>query len=255
MMVRNGARTLGTCLDSMQRYCDTVYALEDRSQDGTRAILENHPLVSNIFSAPRFISGKDWFFSESLMLELLYRMSDFYLPDWVMVVDSDEILSPGVDLRGILARQPPEVVAVKARKRSVWNDPLHPLMVPLMGQAESIQGDTWRYFPGLKARGKQLHNCRLPEGIENRGRVVTIREILFHHDGWGTLQERIEKVDAYTAIDPTYELNEGVPYDKALLFGYKRAEVNRLIHDYHCRFQEHQSRNDRPSGPNNEPAP
>src|SRR5438270_12817863 len=102
MMVRNGEKVLQRSFDSMAVYCDEIYVLNDRSTDRTLEILRSHPAVTNIFSASAAVSQEDWFFSEAMNLNFLYRMADFCLPDWVIRLDHDEVFERGDELRGIL---------------------------------------------------------------------------------------------------------------------------------------------------------
>ena len=112
-------------------------------------------------------------------------------------------------------------------------------MVPLMSPARSLQGTIWRYYRDLTPGNKPIHNRRLPSGIENLGRVITMDNIVLHHDGWDTLSKRIDKVDQYTALDPECQYNFGVPYDRGLLFGYERNAIDNLIRDYRKKFEMH----------------
>ncbi|HEX7312908.1 MAG TPA: glycosyltransferase family 2 protein [Pyrinomonadaceae bacterium] len=240
MMVRNGENVLRRNLDSMAVYCDEIYALNDRSTDGTLDILRSHPAVTNIFSASAAVSQEDWFFSESMNLNLLYRMADFCLPDWIIRLDHDEVFERGDELRGLLASCGREVSGINVSRHSLWNDPDYPLMVPLMSPAKSLQGTIWRFYPGLESGKKRLHNRRLPCCIENLGKVQTMGDVKLYHDGWDTLAKRIEKVDQYTALDPGDEYNFGVSYDRGLLFGYERSAVDSLISDYRKKFEAYQ---------------
>jgi glycosyltransferase involved in cell wall biosynthesis len=236
MMVRNGERTLGATLDHMALYCDAVFVLDDRSTDETRRICEAHPIVRNVFSARNDVSCQPWFHPESLCLDFLYRMADFEQPDWVVQLDDDQTLEPAVEVRTVLASVPPEAAALRLPLASTWSDPAYPDLVPVMGSGRSMNGAVWRYFPGLKAGVQPLHNFRLPSNIGDFGTVEERRELMIVHRGWDTLAKRIERVDFYTALDPEFRYNHGVPYDRGLLFGFGRTEIPRLIESYRSRL-------------------
>jgi len=240
MMVRNGGARLRLTLESMSVFCDDIYILNDRSQDETGEILRSHPKVTNVFTADSFNSQADWHHPESMNLNFLYRMADFYAPDWVVLVDHDEIVEPADKIRDILASFDKSVSGLKVSRISVWNDLEYPLMVPLMSPARSLQGNIWRYYPGLTPGAKRLHNRRFPNEIDNLGRIATTDQITYYHYGWDTLRKRIDKVDQYTALDPRCEYNFGVPYDRGLLFGYERHAIDKLVEDYLTRYAEHQ---------------
>jgi glycosyltransferase involved in cell wall biosynthesis len=242
MMVRNGADRVTRTLDAMQGFCDEVYVIDDRSVDETHRALLQQPVVTNVFRVHPTISQQDWFFPESMGLNLLYRMADFSLPDWVIFLDDDQAVESPDELRTILAEVPASVAALLTPMVSSWADPDYPQLVPLMGRATTLQGHIWRYFPGLESGSKPLHNGRLPVNIERFGRIERLDSITFVHDGWNTLRSRIAKVDLYQTLDPDGKYNFGVPYDEGLLFGYKRGALKDLLREYRRRLVHHEAR-------------
>ena len=169
-MVRNGADRVTRALDGMQRFCDEVYAIDDRSVDETHQLLLQHPVVTNVFRVHPALSQQDWFFPESMGLNLLYRMADFSLPDWVIFLDDDQAIESPNELRTILAEVPSSVAALLTLLVSS-DDPDYPLLVPRRCRATSVQGHIWRYFPGLASGSKPVHNGQLPVNIERFGRI------------------------------------------------------------------------------------
>ncbi|WP_315822275.1 hypothetical protein [Paraflavitalea speifideaquila] len=81
-----------------------------------------------------------------------------------------------------------------------------------------------------------MHNPRFPANIEQYGESILSDDIRFIHRGWDTLGKRIQAVERYFRLDPTFEFNQGIPYDKGLLFGYKRNEIDRLINAYREKY-------------------
>jgi glycosyltransferase involved in cell wall biosynthesis len=239
MMVRNGAADLPGALEAMARYCDAICVIDDRSHDASGAILARHPAVSSLLTLKPSLSDAPWFFSEAEHLNSLYRMADYHSPDWVVIVDVDDLVEPKNDLRQLLESYDPGVVGIVAPRLSVWRDSAYPLMVPLMGRATSMQCNIWRYRRGYQPAGKRLHNDRQPAGLAEFGTIVSTDNIVFYHHGWDTLSRRVEKVESYTRLDPTYEMNEGVPYDRGLLFGFRLSELQRLIGEYRRRYDMH----------------
>ncbi len=235
--VRNSEASLQATLDAMATYCDQIYVVDDRSSDGTANILRNHPSVSNAFTIDPGLSDDPWHFPESWLLDLLYRMADLSQPDWIVLLSADETLEPGEAVRQKLSSAAAETSGFQTHLTSSWNDPHYPLMVPLMGQARSLVGRIWRYNPGLVAGHKRLHNSYFPSNITDFGRVAYSSELRIAHQGWSTLAERIAKVDLYTSLDPNLELNNGVPYDIGLLFGYERHCIDELVEEYERRVE------------------
>jgi glycosyltransferase involved in cell wall biosynthesis len=236
--VRNAETWLQESLDSMASYCDEICAVDDRSTDRTNEILRKHQNVSNVFTIDRRISDAPWHFPESWLLNLLYRMADFHEPDWVVILSADERIQPADSIRGSLAEAPPQIGSLQMFLASIWNDHLYPHMVPVMGQARSLVTRIWRYHPGLQAGAKRLHNNYAPVNLIDHGQTEFLSGAVIEHSGWSTLAERIAKVDLYTALDPNLELNNGIPYDLGLLFGFERHRVDALVQEYQRRIAQ-----------------
>ncbi|MCV7195497.1 peptidoglycan DD-metalloendopeptidase family protein [Mycobacterium angelicum] len=232
LRVHNGERTLPAALDSLSGCCNDIYVIDDRSTDNTSQILRRHSAVTNVVRARSDLPPTPWLIPESVGLELLYRMADFCRPDWILMIDSDQLVESDVDIRGVLSRLPPDVAALMCPMIPRWDDPDFPDMIPVMGSAESVRGPFWRWRPGLRAGSKALHNPHWPANITDHGRIELVNEIRLVHTGWASLAERIAKVEHYRRLDPNCQLNFGVPYDRALLFGYALEEIDLLKADY-----------------------
>lgn len=235
--VHNGADILPRVLDSLSGWCDDIYAIDDRSTDNSADILAQHPAVTNVVRARSDLPQTPWLIPEPPGLELLYRMADFCRPDWIAMIDSDQVVEADVDVRGMLADVPADVAALMCPMIPTWQDPEFPEMIPVMGPAESVRGPFWRWHPGLRAGTRMIHNPHWPANITEHGRIGMVYDVRLVHHGWSTLAERVAKVDHYRRIDPDCRLNYGVPYDRALLFGYARDEVDLLEADYRRRVQ------------------
>jgi murein DD-endopeptidase MepM/ murein hydrolase activator NlpD len=235
--VHNGADVLPRVLDALSGWCDDIYAIDDRSTDNSAEILRQHPSVTNLVRARSDLPRTPWLISEPPGLELLYRMADFCQPDWIMMIDSDQVVEADVGIREVLTSTPDDVAALMCPMIPAWHDPDYPDMIPVMGTAESVRGPFWRWHPGLRAGTRVIHNPHWPANITDHGRIGLVNEIRLHHTGWATLAERIGKVEHYRKIDPDSELNYGVPYDRALLFGYAYEEIDLLKADYERRVR------------------
>ena len=152
MMVRNGADRVTRALDGMQGFCDEVYAIDDRSVDETHQLLLQHPVVTNVFRVHPAISQQDWFFPESMGLNLLYRMADFSIPDWVIFLDDDQAIESPNELRTILAEVPSSVAALLTPLVSSWADPDYPLIGAAHGPGDERAGTYLALFPGTRIR-------------------------------------------------------------------------------------------------------
>ncbi|BBX73755.1 peptidoglycan DD-metalloendopeptidase family protein [Mycobacterium shinjukuense] len=233
--VQNGADVLPRVLDSLSGWCDDIYVIEDRSTDNTAQILAQHPAVTNVVHARSDLPATAWLIPEPPGLELMYRMADFCRPDWIVMIDSDQVVEADVDIRDVLAGTPDDVAALMCPMIPTWDDPDYPDMIPIMGTGESVRGPFWRWHPGLRAGTRAIHNPHWPANITEHGGIGLVNEIRLVHTGWASLAERIAKVEHYRRLDPDCRLNFGVPYDRALLFGYASDEIDLLIADYRRR--------------------
>ena len=231
MTTRNGENRVQHSLDNLGAYCDEVYVLNDRSTDSTLNVLKSHPAVSNVFSADHSISTRPWFFPESQILNFLYRMADFCVPDWVVMLGDDEWIQPSATIRDMLQAQASTAVGVKFQRISPWNDPLYPKLARLV-QPDMYDVRMWRYSSGLTAGDKNFHNGYKPVNLERNGRIVEGTNHTLIHTGWDTFRKRISRVDLYSSLDPSFSCNKGVSYDESLLFGHSRDELFKLSREY-----------------------
>lgn len=237
VITRNSGHRLSRRLDWMSEYCDGVYAINDRSTDHTRQVLRSHPLVKNEVTISADISDKAWHFDEGMLLNLCYKLAELYDPDWIVRIDDDERLLGTRNLRSWLAALPPSVVGVTFPRVSTWSDPAYPRLVPLMGTATSPQGGgIWRFRRDVLAL-KRVHNPRIPAQVWSAGAIVEANGVSLIHDGWDTLKKRVQRIDFYNELDPQYDCNAGVPYDRGLLFGFQRNDISGLLAEYERRLE------------------
>jgi hypothetical protein len=228
---------LSVALDSLAGFCDDIYVLDDRSTDGSADVLRRHPSVTNVIHARADLPADPWLVPESVGLELLYRMADFCQPEWVAMIDHDQMFETQQDIRYALSATPADVVGLMCRLRSSWEDTDFPQMVPLMGTATGTRLPFWRYFPGLRASRKPLHNLQWPANLADFGRLEDLADVGIVHSGWDTLAKRIARVRTYQALDPNGEHNFGKAYDRSLLFGYALDDLDGLKVEYRRRLQ------------------
>ncbi len=110
--VHNGEDVLPRVLDALSGWCDDIYAIDDRSTDNSAQILRHHPAVTNLVRARSDLPRTPWLIPEPPGLELLYRMADFCQPDWIVMIDSDQVVEADVDVREVLAGTPADVAAL-----------------------------------------------------------------------------------------------------------------------------------------------
>jgi glycosyltransferase involved in cell wall biosynthesis len=236
--VHNGGILLEECLASLSGVCDEICAVDDRSSDSSYETLTSCEAVTNIFRVPLRLGRQPWVLGETPLLNLLYRMADLCGPDWIVMLDHDQYLEDAHEFRLLLESSPRDVAGYELRLQSVWLDPEYPRLVPLLGTAETRSTRVWRHRPGLEPGQKWLHNGVAPSNLRDFGATLFASTPRVIHSGWSTLAARIEKVDFYSSLDPDYTWNDGVPYDRGLLFGFSRSELDKLRAAYRVRMKD-----------------
>ncbi len=199
MLVRNEAgRYLRQVLEHARRYVDEAVIVDDASEDDTVAIcsqaLRGIPLtlVSNPVPA---------FHDEIRLRRQLWELTLRTNPDWILVLDADEMFEDRAvhEIRALL--EDPWVDVYCFRLYDFWD-------------SEHYREDTYwqahkvyrpfllRYQPDFPYRWKEtpLHCGRLPVNVlELPSRNSPLR---IKHLGWSSPRDRAEKYRRYKTLDP-----------------------------------------------------
>jgi glycosyltransferase involved in cell wall biosynthesis len=193
---RNAAEDLPDHLESVARFADAVVALDDGSTDGTREILEAHPLVRTVLTNPRRETYVGW--DDAANRNRLLEAARDLDPSWVMSLDADETFAPedADALRAFLAAEA---------------DPADAFLFPVLrmiGDLEHYDGpQLWvgRLFaprPDHVFPSDRLHFVPLPTAIPpDRWRKTTFR---IRHRGSATEDRRRARVAKYREADPDH---------------------------------------------------
>ncbi len=207
MLVRNEAgRYLERVLRHASRYIDRAVILDDASEDNTvevcREVLKNVPLtlVSN---------RKPSFDNEVVLRKQLWELAVGTDPDWILILDADEIFEEKApDILRSLARQP-DVYHYSFRLYDMWDENhyredlywnAHKYYRPFMVRYVRGFDYVWKETP--------LHCGRFPVNINSfKGKVVELR---IKHLGWIKPEDRLKKYYRYKKLDPeaTYGIAE-----------------------------------------------
>lgn len=199
MLVRNEAgRYLERVLENAALYIDSAVILDDASEDDTvevcRRVLGSIPLT--------LVSNKEPCFNNEIVLrKQLWEMAVGTGPDWILILDADEVFedsAPGV-LRELAQR--PGIYYYSFRLYDMWDEHLyredaywcaHKWYRPFMV----------RYVPGFNYLWKETpqHCGRLPQNVQElKGEASGLR---IKHLGWMKPEDRLKKYYRYKQLDP-----------------------------------------------------
>lgn len=199
MLVRNEAgRYLPMVLEHAARYIDEAVILDDASEDDTvqvcKEILKNIPSVIISNAEPGFIN-------EVNLRKQLWELVIQTAPDWILILDSDEMFEERAvtKLRELVRTPAVDVLAFRLydfwdmehyREDKLWNAHLRysPFLV--------------RYQPNYSYRWneKPLHCGRFPANIHELPAATS--DLRVKHFGWAREEDRKKKYQRYLELDP-----------------------------------------------------
>ncbi|MCJ8211025.1 glycosyltransferase family 2 protein [Mucilaginibacter sp. RS28] len=89
LRVKDGIFFINEWLERYQDIADEIVALDNGSTDGTLDVLKSHPKVVQVLQTEGYNEGRD--------KNMVYDAVKERKADWVMWLDADEILEPGVN--------------------------------------------------------------------------------------------------------------------------------------------------------------
>lgn len=199
MLVRNEAdRYLETVLAQAGRYVDQAVILDDASGDGTVELCQR--MLAHI-PLHMVVNREPGFGNEIQLRKQLWEMAVAADPEWILILDADEIFEERMvhEAKLIAANTEEDVVSFRLydmwteecyREDACWN--AHMTYRPFMV----------RYKPDFLYRWRETpqHCGRFPENIgQLRG---TKSEIRVKHLGWMRPTDRLVKYYRYKLLDP-----------------------------------------------------
>lgn len=189
--VYNREDLLPQCLAALRPAVDGIIALDDGSTDETPRLLREEPKVIEILTKPPK-SLAEW--DDAANRYLLYKAAHAYEPEWLLCIDSDEILESTFQVyRERLMEQPPRIQGYAFPLVAIYQDRITgPLLVDRM----------YRFRPGYSFDMRRLH-CRLmPLDIKDEMmRTANIR--IFHHSA--SPEQKESRYNKYLIADPERE--------------------------------------------------
>lgn len=192
--VRNGAQDLAGYLESVERFADSVIALDDGSTDGTAEILERSDLVEAVLRNPPREGYAGWDDARNrarVLDEALARGAD-----WVLWLDADERIDAedGAALRSFVQR---EAVSGMAYGFRVFR------MIGGLDRYDEAGLWVYRLFapePGQELPRRRLHLVPVPTSIPRADyRRTTLR---IQHLANVTSARRLQRLAKYEQADP-----------------------------------------------------
>jgi glycosyltransferase involved in cell wall biosynthesis len=189
--VYNREDLLPQCLEALRPAVDGIIALDDGSTDETPHILREEPKVIEILTKPpKSLAAWD----DAANRYLLYRAAHAYEPEWLLCIDSDEILEPTFQVyKDRLMEQPPRIQGYAFPLVAIHQNKITgPLLVDRM----------YRFRPGYSFDTRRLH-CRLmPLDIKDEMmRTANVR--IFHHSA--SPEQKESRYNKYLIADPERE--------------------------------------------------
>ena len=207
MLVRNEAgRYLETVLRQAARYIDNAVILDDASEDGTAAVckevLAGVPLTLVTNPGPSFDN-------EVRLRRQLWELVAATDPEWILILDADEIIENGGELRAALARTEADVISL--RLYDMWDDQ-HYRDDRFWQAHRHWRPFLVRYRPGFAYRWQEtpLHCGRFPaniSGLRTEGLPWRVQ-----HLGWARPEDRLEKHARYKKLDPAAKYGSAGQY-------------------------------------------
>lgn|GEM_PF-729476 len=203
---RNAEDDLPGWFESVERFADSVVALDDGSTDRTHQMLAEHPLVEVLLRNPRRESYVGW--DDSANRNRLLLATAAVAPDWVLSVDADERI--GADdaaaLREFLATDALAGFAYGMRCLRMIDDDEH------FDRDGLWVYRLFAYAPQLRFPTTRLHFVPVPTAIPASCRLDTTLRI--QHRASLTTERREARFAKYRQADPDVDYQPG--YDHLL---------------------------------------
>ena len=199
LQVRNEEnRYLEEVLNDLTEYVDDVVIVDDASTDRTVEICQSYPKVKEIVQLPESHFHKEW-----ELRNILWREGCKYEPDWLLVIDADEVFESSfkTKVRELINQDSYDWVGF--RMYDFWGGKTHYREDDFWNLHQRYSTMLVRYLPDFPYYylQKEHHASRLP--LSYQALVGCFSDYRVKHFGWaGDEEERRKKYERYMEIDP-----------------------------------------------------
>ncbi|MFZ5647341.1 MAG: glycosyltransferase [Bacillota bacterium] len=199
MLVRNEAdRYLEAVLSQAARYISNAVIIDDASTDGTpemcKYLLRHIPLTLVTNGEPRFNN-------EIVLRKQLWNLAAESSPDWILILDADEIFEERAVKELPMLAADPDAQAYAFRLYDMWT-PDHYREDPLWSAHHHHRVFMARHIPGFSGLWRETpqHCGRFPLNVTDLKTIQS--DLRLKHLGWMKPTDRLAKYFRYKKLDP-----------------------------------------------------
>lgn len=195
LRIKNEARWIQRCLDSMRGLVSRVYIFDDHSTDATVEICAANGCV--VIESP--FEGLDEARDKDHLLQTLYDAG--HENEWVLMIDGDEAVAPGSAEKILEACESGQASAYSPRILYLWDAENQVRMDGVYGRF--ARPSVFRLVAGMSFRrtngGNNFHCSNVPAQLIRHEKRI---EAALLHYGYMCREDRVRKWEWYCQRDP-----------------------------------------------------
>jgi hypothetical protein len=199
--IKNVERWIGKSIESASKICDKIVILDDGSTDNTVKICKTFSSVVDIHEQ------NDLVFDETRDRNLLLEMALKYNPNYILVLDGDEIIMPGMEkiLYEDLTYLHPNYDVFEFQSLEMSEQPNryrinNPLTNYIHIALFKVGNQKNLHFLPTKFP-HNMHCSKIPDNFNNKNNISLSRMKILHY-GYYNQKLKQTKFDLYNELDP-----------------------------------------------------